>query len=104
MIEEKDFKYCKLNEASKGIFPTYFLLDLNLSEEQKNNLTKLINFLEDVQRKHTPPPPETCPECGQTIFAFYADTWWFGDHVYLGHDISVLKRLLEPNRWMGDHT
>jgi hypothetical protein len=104
MIDEKDFKYCKLNEASKGIFPTYFLLDLNLSEEQKTNLKNLISFLDDVQKKHTPPPPKVCPECGQSTPITYADTWWFGDHVLISQQIDALKQLLEPHRWLGDHT
>jgi len=104
MIKEKDFRYCKLNEASEGIFPTYFLLDLALSEEQKSNLGKLITFLDEVREKHTPPPPEVCPECGQSIAVPYADTWWFGDYAYLGQKVDTLKQLLEPNRWEGDHT
>jgi len=104
MIDEKYFQYCKLNEGSKGIFPTYFLLDLSLSEEQKNNLKKLIAFLEDVTKKHTPSPPETCKECKQPVLNFYSDTWWFGEHLVLGQQVDLLKRLLEPNHWTGDHT
>ena len=104
MIDEKYFQNCKLNEGSKGIFPTYFLLDLSLSEEQKNNLRNLIAFLEDVAKKHTPPPPKTCPDCKQTIPNFYADTWWVGDHLSIGQQVDLLKKLLEPNHWIGDHT
>ena len=104
MIKEKDFKYCKLNEASEGVFPTYFLLDLALSEEQKNSLGKLITFLDEVRKKHTPPPPKVCSECGQTSPILYADTWWIGDHISIGQKADVLKKVLEPNRWEGDHT
>ena len=104
MIDKKYFKYCKLNEASEGIFPTYFLLDLTLSEEQRTNVRKLIAFLEDVAKRHTPPPPKTCPECKRTTPNFYADTWWLGDHLIIGQQVDLLKMLLEPNHWGGDHT
>jgi len=105
MIEEKDLKYCKVNEASKGIFPTYFLLDLKLTKEQKTNLNKLIKFLTDLEAHHTPPPPpKPCPTCGYTPPTFFADTWCLTEHLSLGEKIRLYKGLLEPHKVEGDHT
>lgn len=104
MIDKEDFKYCELNKASRKVFPTYFLLDLKLSTEQKQILSKLITFLRNVVKSHTPPPPKTCPTCGQTVFPFFADTWLITEHIDLVRIADLLEKLLEPNRWSGNHT
>ena len=93
MIKEKDLKSCNLNEGSKGIFPTYFLLDLELSAKQKHRIQKLIMILEGVKKAHTPPPPKICSECGQSTPIVYMDTWWIGDHLIIGQRIDLLKKL-----------
>jgi len=105
MFDEKDLKYCKINEASKGIFPTYFLLDLKLTNEQKEILNRLIKFLTDIKARHTPPPPpKPCPTCGNVPPTFFADTWGLNEVVFLDQKISFYKSLLEPHRVNGDHT
>lgn len=104
MLEKKDLKYCRINEESQGIFPTYFLLDLELTAPQKKGVAKLIKFLEDVKGRHTPSPPRVCPLCEQPAGPQFVDTWAAGAHIDLGYQIDALKAILEPNRWTGDHT
>lgn len=104
MIDKEYLKYCKVNEASKGIFPTYFLLDLELTEKQRESLSKLIEFLDDVRLRYTPPTPKICSSCGRGELISYADTWGFSEHLQIKKDLDILKKLLEPTRWMGDHT
>ena len=105
MIGKEDLKYCKVNEASKGIFPTYFLLDLKLTYEQKKILNKLIKFLKELKARHTPPPPpKPCPTCGNAPTVFFADTWCITEAGSLGLDIALYESLLKPHRVHGDHT
>jgi len=104
MIDNKDRKYCKINQASEGIFPTYFLINLNLSKEQKTVLKRLISFLEALVKRHTPPPPKICPTCGIMRSSSYADTWGLTDHLFVASKVEILKKLLQLSRINGDHT
>lgn len=105
MIDEKDLDFCETNQPSKKIFPSYFLLDLQLNNEQRESLKRLIEFLRVIGRSHQPPEPKgPCPTCGNIPIIFFTDTW--GPNEWCGYleNADLLEKLLEPNRWEGDHT
>jgi len=81
----------------------YMKLNLELSIEQKAVLLNVLEKLERVKQRHTPPPEQICSKCGQNTTHF-ADTWVHYDLFYLQCEIDTIKAILGLNELRTDHT